>query len=58
MKLAVLISATLLFASFRLFLLGKETNDVWFFIASGALSLGSIGSTARILLTYKGHQRQ
>jgi len=53
-----LLSATLLFLSFRLFFLARQTNEFWFYVASSAFALGSIGNSAQILLTYKGTKRQ
>ena len=53
-----LFAATLIIAAVRVFLFGKETGDVWFFIAACAFALGSIGITAQILLTYRSDKRQ
>ena len=56
--LRYLLSATFLFLSFRLFLLARQTDEVWFYVASSAFALASIGNSAQILLTYKGTKRQ
>jgi hypothetical protein len=53
-----LFSLTLLLIAVRLFRLGGETSDFWFFVAAGAFALGSMGLSAQILLTYRGDKRQ
>jgi hypothetical protein len=53
-----LLSATFLLLALRLFALAKQTDDLWFYVASSAFALASIGNTCQILLTYKGTKRQ
>jgi len=51
------LSATFLLLSLRLFVLAKQTDDLWFYLASSAFALASIGNTAQILLTYRGKRQ-
>jgi len=55
--LRYLLSATFLLLSLKLFVLARQTDDLWFYLASSAFALASIGNTCQILLTYKGRKR-
>jgi len=52
-----LLAATFLLVAYKFYLLGRQWDDIWFFLASAAFALGSIGSFVRILLTYRGEKR-
>ena len=53
-----LLSATFFLFAVKLYLLGKQTDDTWFFFASSAFALAAIAGFVRILSTYKGGKRQ
>jgi hypothetical protein len=53
-----LLSATFFLLAVKLYLLGKQTDDLWFYLASSAFALAAISGFVRILSTYRGAKRQ